>query len=84
MVNNVTIKLSELYVSIAQAAFILRVNRETVARWIREGKLNADKVGLAVLISKDDIMYIKQLKDAKYKERYGVEMGQKYYQEPTI
>lgn len=50
--------LSELYVTIGQAATLLAVNRATVSRWIREGKLSGEKMGSITLIPKIDVSVI--------------------------
>ncbi len=47
-----TKSLSDIYVTIGQASVLLAVNRATVRRWIREGKLYGEKMGSITLIPK--------------------------------
>jgi|GEM_PF-4340502 len=47
--------LKDSYLTISQAAENLKVTRQTVSRWIAEGKLSAEKVGREKLIPRQDV-----------------------------
>ena len=47
--------ITENYVTKAEAATLLNVNRLTIWRWVRDGKLQAEKVGRELLIRRDDL-----------------------------
>ena len=47
--------ITDHYVTKSQAARLLGVNSLTIWRWIRAGKLPAEKVGREVLIRRDDL-----------------------------
>ena len=47
--------LTDIYVTKAQAAAILNVDSLTIWRWVKDGKLNAEKVGREVLIRREDL-----------------------------
>jgi excisionase family DNA binding protein len=46
--------LKDSYYTITQAARVLGVTRQTIARWIEEGKISAEKVGRETLIAKQE------------------------------
>lgn len=61
MVNsNLAGNLSDIYTNIGQASTILLVNRLTIRRWIKQGKLHSEMIGRTALIPKDDIRRIAQ------------------------
>ena len=47
--------LQDLYLTTGQAAAVLQVNRLTVQRWVKSGKLSGELVGRVTLISKDEV-----------------------------
>ena len=47
--------LKDKFFNISEAASYLDVTRQTVARWISEGRLVGEKVGGIVLIDRDDV-----------------------------
>jgi excisionase family DNA binding protein len=47
--------LKDKYFTISEAAKELRVTRQTVSRWIKEGKFHAENIGRETLILKKDI-----------------------------
>jgi excisionase family DNA binding protein len=47
--------LSTVYTTTGQAAASLLVNRLTIQRWIKEGKLHGERVGRITLILKEDV-----------------------------
>lgn len=47
--------LKDTYFTISQAAKQMGVTRQTISRWIEEGKFPAEKIGREVLIKKDDL-----------------------------
>ena len=47
------VALKDKYWTVTQAAKEFGVTRQTVSRWIKDGKLSADKVGRTVLINKE-------------------------------
>jgi excisionase family DNA binding protein len=47
--------LKDEYVTITEAARLLDVTRQTISRWVSEGKLNIQRVGREALINKGDI-----------------------------
>ncbi len=53
-------RLSELYVSIGNAAKLLSVNRLTIRRWINQGKLQAEAIGRTTIVSKEELKRIAQ------------------------
>jgi excisionase family DNA binding protein len=52
------IRLSDMYVSIGQAATMLSVNRLTIRRWIDSGRLRGEAIGKVTLIAKQDVLTI--------------------------
>lgn len=50
--------ISDHYVTKAEAARKLGVNRLTIWRWIKAGRLPAEKVGREVLIKLDDLSQV--------------------------
>jgi excisionase family DNA binding protein len=55
-------EIMDYFVTECKAANILGVNRNTIARWAREGKLDIQRIGRTGLIPK---WQIELLKDAK-------------------
>lgn len=53
-------KLADCYVTLNQAAEAVGVERHTVWRWIKEGKLEAEKVGNCVLIERQALAQLSQ------------------------
>jgi len=53
------------YVCIGQAASILWVNRLTIRRWIKQGKLSGQKIGLTTLIPKAEVLAIAKQRGIK-------------------
>jgi excisionase family DNA binding protein len=52
--------LKDEYYTISQAAKMIGVARQTISRWIDEGKIPAEKIGREVLIAKNEVItYIK-------------------------
>lgn len=47
--------LKDSYFTISEAAKEIGVARQTISRWITEGKLNAEKVGREMLIEKNEL-----------------------------
>lgn len=47
--------LKDKYFTISEAAKELRVTRQTISRWITQGKIPAEKVGRETLIKKKDL-----------------------------
>lgn len=47
--------LKDTYFNISEAAVYLGVTRQTLSRWITEGKIAAERVGNAILIDKNHI-----------------------------
>ena len=43
------------YVTKAEAARLLNVDRLTIWHWVKKGKLKAEKVGRELLIRRDDL-----------------------------
>jgi len=54
------VHLSDVYVSIGQAASFLLVNRLTVRRWLEQGKLRGERIGRTTLILKEDVWSVAQ------------------------
>lgn len=52
MVQMMVIKIAEVFYTLSEAAERLSVERHTVWRWIRAGRLEAQKVGGTVLIER--------------------------------
>ena len=51
--------LKDLYVTTGQAAAILHVNRLTIQRWVKSGKLTGEAVGRITLIPKDEVLRLR-------------------------
>lgn len=56
------IKISDYFYTEEQAAEYLGVNRITIWRWIKTGKLNIQKFGSVVFLSKEEVDLIKEEK----------------------
>jgi excisionase family DNA binding protein len=54
------LRLSDQYVSIGQAASLLSVNRATIRRWLKGGRLRGESIGRVTLIPKQDVLFITQ------------------------
>ena len=54
MYNN----LRAMYMTIGEAALYLDVNRLTIRRWLKSGRLNGERIGHFTLILKDDVRRI--------------------------
>lgn len=52
--------LKDHYVNQSQAAEKLGVDRRTINRWIRSGKLEAERIGNEVLIKRIDLVGVKR------------------------
>jgi excisionase family DNA binding protein len=59
------LKLSELFVSITQAASLSHVNRVTITRWIKTGKLTGERIGLTTLIPRQDVLTLIKQRESK-------------------
>ena len=57
--------ISGNYVTKAQAAAMLNVNRLTIWRWVKTGKLKAEKVGRELLIKRDDLSQLTKNKTGR-------------------
>lgn len=51
--------------TIQEAAAILTVNRDTVRRWMQDGKLAGESIGAVVLLPRWTVDMLKQEHDAK-------------------
>ena len=49
--------LKDDYLTISEAAGYIGVTRQTISRWVKQGKLKAEKVGREVVIHKKDLLY---------------------------
>ena len=49
------IPLKDRYFTVSQAAAELKVSRQTVSHWIKEGKLTAERIGREALIEKVEV-----------------------------
>jgi excisionase family DNA binding protein len=54
--------LKENYLTISEVAKELKVTRQTVSRWIRDGKIEAEQVGREKLINKRSLTRFLQKK----------------------
>jgi excisionase family DNA binding protein len=61
-------QISEYFYTEQQAAKYLGINRITIWRWIKGGKLNIQKFGSVVFISKEEI---ESLKSTNIKRGFG-------------
>lgn len=50
--------LSDIYMLTGQAAALLMVNRLTVQRWVKTGRLRGERVGYVTLIDKQQVEQI--------------------------
>ncbi len=55
--------ISGTFYTLQEAASLLRKDRHTVSRWIKEGKLPARRVGNLVLIRKQDVQRAERAAD---------------------
>jgi excisionase family DNA binding protein len=53
------IPLKDRYMTISQAAKELGITRQTVSRWIREGKIEAEQVGREKLIGRENLVNLR-------------------------
>lgn len=53
-------KISDFFYTETEAAKTLAVNRITIWRWIKDGRLNAQRVGGVVFIPKDEVKLVKK------------------------
>lgn len=60
-------RLTDEYITISQAAKAVNVTRQTISRWIKQGKISAEKIGRETLIGKDSLFL---LYDEKMKEYF--------------
>ena len=58
--NQPMVRLSDVYVSVGQAASLLLVNRLTIQRWVKQGKLRGERIGRTTLIPKEDVWSVAQ------------------------
>jgi excisionase family DNA binding protein len=56
--------LADVYATKAEAARLLGVNRLTIYRWVKSGKLKAERIGREVLIRRSDLSRISKRKRA--------------------
>lgn len=59
-------KLADEYITISQAAKAVNVTRQTVSRWIKQGKISAEKIGRETLIEKDGLFHLYDEKMREY------------------
>ena len=50
--------LKDDYLTISEAASYIGVTRQTISRWLKKGKLEAEKVGRERVINKKDLVYV--------------------------
>jgi len=53
-------ELKDRYFTILQATNEFHVTRQTISRWLKEGKLHGEKVGRETLISKKEVQQLQQ------------------------
>lgn len=53
--------LKDEYVTLSEAAALAGVTRQTISRWIKEGKLTGEKIGREVLIRTDELYQLKSV-----------------------
>ncbi len=58
--------LQDVYVTTGQAAALLHVNRLTVQRWVRSGRLTGERVGNVTLIVKKEVEQLATERKANY------------------
>lgn len=64
--------LKDEYFTVTQAAGKLGVTRQTVYRWIAEGKLPTERIGREVLIKRDEVKRYGQFADPTVKKFYEI------------
>ena len=52
--------LKDKYTTISEAAKEMGVTRQTISRWIKEGKLDGEKIGREILIEKEKLAIIRR------------------------
>ncbi len=60
MSNKLLARIREEYCTLAEAAGLLAVSTVTLWRWIRDGKIAAERLGREVLIARSDIEKMKR------------------------
>ena len=55
--------IREQVYTITEAARLLGVNRVTIRRWIKTGKLNAENIGGVVLLQKSQVDFMEAVKE---------------------
>jgi excisionase family DNA binding protein len=70
IVKGPAMQIKEVFYTLQEAADLLGVDRNTVWRWIKKGKLHAQKAGGVVFIEKGVIEQIKATKQVKEKKCY--------------
>lgn len=58
--------LADEYVTISQAAKAVNVTRQTISRWVKQGKISAEKIGRETLIEKDSLFLLYDEKMREY------------------
>ncbi len=48
-------QIADYFLTISQTAELLNTTRQTISRWVREGKLNSQRIGREGLIPKREV-----------------------------
>ena len=75
-------EINDYFLTQSQTAELLNTTRQTISRWIREGKLNSQRIGRVVFISKVDIKNM--LKERIEQEKENLENDEQIYFELSI
>jgi len=61
--SNSQVHLCDIYTTPGEASALLLVNRLTIRRWVKSGKLRGERVGSITLILKEDVQRIAQKRE---------------------
>jgi excisionase family DNA binding protein len=83
--------LREDYLTIAEASKFLGVTRQTVSRWIKDGRFNVEKVGRQMLIDVNDVLTLQSnilgnliIRTIKYLDTYNIKWACEYGDDAVI
>jgi excisionase family DNA binding protein len=72
--------LKDKYFTISEAAEYMDVTRQTIARWVAEGRLHAEKLGREVLIERDELYEYERHRLAEAIHRWATRAAMHYAQ----
>ena len=64
--RNLMLSITDYFYTMTEAAELLNVNRLTINRWVKEGKLDAQRVGRVTFIEKEQADELKRQRQATF------------------